>query len=180
MLNSRRQTLGLTQFTTLEDLVKHSYSINGSMLKLECEIVEEGSDELDLILDHLGVALGVAKNIKYMKQLVQVGEIAVPSDIAREGKVDMKMIVDDGEDVKGAVFKMACEGKEHLDQAREKLKEVEGVGKEVEAFLIEGLEAKRVYENLEKNDFMYSESEQFWDSLPVRMARGRLTRSTPF
>ncbi|GMH88756.1 hypothetical protein TrVE_jg1007 [Triparma verrucosa] len=174
ILQSRYNTLGITQFSTLKDLVTYSHTVYGSLLKLECELIGEGTDDLDTVCDHLGVAIGISKNIMYLDKLKEVGEIGVPSDIAREEGVRMDMIGGGGEEVRKAVFRMACEGKEHLDRARERLGGGEG------RLFREGEEAKRIFQNLERNDFVYRGEEKFWDSLPVRMAKSRIFGGPPF
>ena len=77
------------------------------------------------------------------------------------------------------MFKMACEGKEHTDFAREKYQKLDiEIKRRVGAIMREGLEARRVYEGLERNDFARIGGESFFTSLPFLIAKSKF--GSPF
>ena len=149
-------------------------------------------DEVDMVCDHLGVGIHIAKSLKFMSELKAANELVIPSEVVREAGMTADMIPPprkEGEgEVEGTVapqlqssiFKLACEGKGHTDQARERFAKLDcEVKDKVACVLREGTEAARVYQSLETSDFSRVGGETFWSSLPIMMAMSKF-KTAPF
>ena len=49
-------------------------------------------DEVDMVCDHLGVGIHIAKSLKFMSELKAANELVIPSEVVREAGMTADMI----------------------------------------------------------------------------------------
>nr|XP_023014116.1 NADH dehydrogenase (ubiquinone) complex I, assembly factor 6 [Leptinotarsa decemlineata] len=149
LISSRRNSLKLTSFKTLEELEKYAEQSVSNVFYLVLEGCGVRNVNADHAASHLGKAQGIVQQIRGIPHARRINFLPVPQDILTKNRVSQEEILrsKSSEQLSECTFELASRAHQHLVKARSLL---EKVPKEARSALLPAVSVHMYLDRLQK------------------------------
>ncbi|XP_050510408.1 NADH dehydrogenase (ubiquinone) complex I, assembly factor 6 [Diabrotica virgifera virgifera] len=168
LINSRKTTLNILGFKSLEDMEKYTEQSVSNVYYLILESCGVKNIDADHAASHLGKAQGIVQHLRSVPHAARLNFLAIPDDILIKNKVSQEHIrrAKNSKELHECIFEIASRAHQHLMKARSLMEKVPQEGRKV---LLPAVPVFIYLERLQKVDynvFHPSLQHRSWKLLP--------------